>query len=204
MDDDRKAISERVEAQVGARPPEALLDVWTGVRPVDDEGDVYVYGPDEIAERNLTYEVRKYAPGLLLIGSDGGGVGLFVATNVPDPEVVLIDLGAVGTSDGTRAGRLSVLAGEGFRSINPAAEHARTEAAAGPIDVVVTHHPGVKALVEIRKLFHLTLPISALTAADARYPMVVLAGVYHGKYAEAVDQINLRHRCLAVRPHVTA
>ncbi|MET8044662.1 hypothetical protein ABZU25_27805 [Micromonospora sp. NPDC005215] len=203
MDDDRKAISQRVEAQMGVRPPEALLDVWTGVRPVDDEGDVYIYGPDEIADRNLAYEVPEYAPGLLLIGSDGGGDGLFVATNDPDPEVVLIDLGAVGTSDGRRAGRLSVLAAEGFRSIN-SAEDARIEPAAGPIDVLVTHRPGVKALVEIRKLFHLSLPISALTAADAHYPMVVLTDVYYGKYAEAINQVNLRYECLAVRPHVAA
>ncbi|MEU4476401.1 hypothetical protein [Micromonospora sp. NPDC023888] len=203
MDEDRKAISQRVEAQVGVRPPEALLDVWTGVRPVDDDGDVYVYGPDEIAERNLAYEVPEYAPGLLLIGNDGGGDGLFVATNDPDPEVVLIDLGAVGTSDGTRAGRLSVLAAEGFRSID-STEDARLEAAAGPIDVLVTHRPGVKAVMEMRKLLHLSLPISALTAADAQFPMVVLTDVYYAKYGEAISQLNMRYQCLAVRPHVAA
>ncbi|MFG1920189.1 hypothetical protein [Micromonospora sp. NPDC048898] len=184
-------------------PVEALLDVWTGARPVDDEGDVYVYGPDEIAERNLAYEVPEYAPGLLLIGSDGGGRGLFVATNDPDPEVFLIDLGAVGTSDGTSAGRLSVLAAEGFRSID-STEDARLEPADGPIDVLVTHRPGVKAIVEMRKLFHLSLPISAFTAADAHYPMVVLTDVYHAKYGEVINQLNMRYQCLAVRPHVSA
>ncbi|MGC5290450.1 hypothetical protein [Micromonospora sp. DT231] len=202
MEDDRKAISQRVEAQLGVRPPVGLLDVWTGVRPVD-EGDVYVYGPDEIAERNLAYEVSEAAPGLLLIGSDGGGDGLFVATNDRDPEVFLIGLGAVGTSDGRRAGRLSVLVAEGFRSID-STEDARPEAADGPIDVLVTRRPGVKAVVEMRKLFHLSLPISAFTAADAEFPMVLLTEVYNAKYGEAINQVNLRYRCLAVRSHVGA
>ncbi|WP_433126616.1 hypothetical protein ACQPWW_27915 [Micromonospora sp. CA-240977] len=204
MDDDRESIAKQVEAQVGVRPPEALLDVWTGERPVDAAADVSVYGPDEIAERNLTYEISDYAPDLLLIGDDGGGDGLFVATNDPDPEVVLIGLGAVGTSDGTRVGRLSGLVAEGFRSINSAEDVRDAATPTGPIDVLVTHRPGVKALVEIRKLLHLSVPISALTAADAHYPMVVLTDVYHGRYAEAINQVNLRHQCLAVRPHVTA
>ncbi|MEU8289331.1 hypothetical protein AB0C01_33820 [Micromonospora sp. NPDC048905] len=203
MDDDRESLAKQVEAQVGVRPPEALLDVWTGERPVDAAADVSVYGPDEIAERNRTYEIPDYAPDLLLIGDDGGGAGLFVARNDSDPEVVLIGLGAVGTVDGTPAGQLSLLAADGFRSIDSAEDLGDTAASTGPIDVLVTHRPGVRALVEIRKLFHLSLPISALTAADAHYPMVVLTDVHHGRYAEAIAQLNLRHRCLAVRPHVT-
>ncbi|MFG1869064.1 hypothetical protein [Micromonospora arborensis] len=204
MDDDREDIARRVEAQVGVRPPEALLDVWTGARPVDAAADVSLYGPDEIAERILTYEISDYAPELLLIGDDGGGAGLFVARNDPDPEVVLIGLGAVGSDDGTRVGRLSVLVADGFRSMR-SAEDVRAEAApSGPIDVLVTHRPEVKALVEIRRLFHLSLPISALTAADTHYPMVVLTDVYYGRYAEAINQLHVRYQCLAVRPHVTA
>ncbi|MEU7590907.1 hypothetical protein AB0A95_32010 [Micromonospora sp. NPDC049230] len=204
MDDGREQIARRVEAQVGVRPPEALLDVWTGARPVDAAADVSLYGPDEIAERNLTYEISDYAPGLLLIGDDGGGAGLFVARNDPAPEVVLIGLGAVGSDDGTRVGRLSGLAVDGFRSMKSAEDVGDEAAPTGPIDILVTHRPGMKALMEIRRLFHLSLPISALIAADAHYPMVVLTDVYYGKYAEALGQLNLRYQCLAVRPHVTA
>ncbi|MFC7549587.1 hypothetical protein [Plantactinospora sp. GCM10030261] len=122
MTDDREEIARRVEAQVRVRPPAALLDVWTGVRTVDTEAadevvDLALYGPDEIAERNLTYEIAEYAPDLLLIGDDGGGRGLFVAGNDSDPEVVLVGLGAVGSDGGTRIGRLSSLLESGFRAL---------------------------------------------------------------------------------------
>jgi hypothetical protein len=150
VDDDRELLAKRVEAQVGVRPPEALLDVWTGERPVDAAADVSVYGPDEIAERNRTYEIPDYAPDLLLIGDDGGGDGLFIARDDADPGVVIIGLGAVGSVDGTRVGQLSAVAADGFRSINSAGDVGDAAARAGPIDVLVTHQPGVQALVGIR------------------------------------------------------
>ena len=68
-----RSVLDRVEARVGSRPPEALLDVWTGAVSVDGSVDVYLYGPEEIAERNATYEIPAYRPDLLLIGDDGGG-----------------------------------------------------------------------------------------------------------------------------------
>ena len=38
-------------------------------------GDAYVnlWGVEELATMNAAYEVRKYVPGLLIFGSDGGG-----------------------------------------------------------------------------------------------------------------------------------
>jgi hypothetical protein len=200
LEDDRETIARRVEAQVGVRPPEALLDVWTGVRPVDAAGDVSLYGPDEIAERNLTYEVRQYVPDLLLIGDDGGGRGLFVGTNEPDPEVTLIGLGALGSDDGVRVGRFLSLAADGFRPIE-SADVGGGDIPTEPIDILITRHPGTKALVEIRKLLQLSVPISKLAGADAQFPMTVLTDVRYAKYATAISQLNARYGCLAVRPH---
>jgi hypothetical protein len=201
LNEDREAIIRQVEAQVGARPPEALLDVWTGATPVDAAVDVSLYGPAEIAERNLTYEVREYAPHLLLIGDDGGGQGLFVARNKPDPETLLIGLGALGSDGGTPIGRLSSLAADGFRAVHRVGTREGVPVPTGPIDVMITRPPGVKALVEIRKLLRLSLPISKLAGPDVQFPMVVLTNVRYAKYAENISQLNHRYRCLAVRPH---
>jgi hypothetical protein len=103
---------------LGVRPPEALLDIWMGVMSTDSSVDVYLYGPGEIAERNTTYQIPIYTPDLLLIGDDGGGRGLFVARGDPDPELIRIELGAVGSDDGDRLDRLAALAADGFRSIS--------------------------------------------------------------------------------------
>ncbi|GHJ06994.1 hypothetical protein TPA0907_13610 [Micromonospora humidisoli] len=207
MNDDREEIARRVEAQARFRPPEALLDVWTGVRPMtaaEAAVDVSLYSPDEIAERNLTYEVAEYAPDMMLIGDDGGGRGLFVAGGDPDPEVLLIGLGAVGSDSGARIGRLSSLLENDFHALGLADAEEESPVPIDPIDILITHRPGVKAMVEIRRLLHLSLPVGALVGVDARFPMVVLTNVRYARYAEAIDQLNLSHRCLAVRPHIPA
>ena len=116
--DDREDLARKVAAEVGVLPPAALLDVWTDVTPLDVSVDVDLYGPDEISERNTTYEIPIYRPDLLLIGTDGGGRGFFVQRGDPDAEVFRIGLGAVGSDDGTRLGRLATLVTDGFRSIS--------------------------------------------------------------------------------------
>jgi hypothetical protein len=200
-EDGREAIARQVEAQLGARPPETLLDIWTGVTPTDSSVDVYLYGPEEIAERNSTYEIATYRPDLLLIGDDGGGRGLFVPRNDPDPEVFLIGLGAVGSDDGERVGRLAALAADAFRSMGNGDPGGNTSPSTEPIDVLITHRPaaGVKALAEIRRLLGLSVPISQFTDVNADFPMVVLTNVRYPKYEKAITDINRRYGCLAVR-----
>ncbi|MBF9132872.1 hypothetical protein I0C86_28515 [Plantactinospora sp. S1510] len=112
--DDRGDLARRVAAQVGVLPPAALLDIWTDVTPLDVSVDVDLYDPGQISERNTTYEIPIYRPDLLLIGTDGGGRGFFVQRGDPDAEVVRIGLGAVGSDDGTRLGRLAALVTNGW------------------------------------------------------------------------------------------
>ena len=80
-----------------------LRAVWerSNVMVFPDSG-VTLYGTDDIVERNATFEIREYAPGLLLFGDDGGGRGFFVGVDADDVGVVAIDLGAVGSSEGSR------------------------------------------------------------------------------------------------------
>ncbi|ANS79632.1 hypothetical protein SGUI_2236 [Serinicoccus hydrothermalis] len=63
-----------------------------------------IYAPEEVDERNETYEVAGYAPGWVLIGDDSGGGGYLVRRPGPtfDPataragaEVYRMDLGAL-------------------------------------------------------------------------------------------------------------
>ena len=232
MDDDREELARQAQAQLGCRVPDTLLDIWTGHAPADRAADVLVYSPEDIAERNSTYEIPQYRPDLLLIGDDGGGRGLLIARDDPDPDVILMDLGAVGSDDGERIGRLTTLAATGFRSVN--STDAGTAVASGdpgatdsagagpgtadpasgapgtgewpptaPIDILITHRPaaGAKALLEIRRLLGLTVPLSQLTSEAASFPVVALAGVRYAKYEKPFTEINQRHGCLAVRRH---
>ena len=53
----------------------AFLARQTGV-PRDD--GLMIYAPEEVAERNQTYEVAEYLPGHLMVGGDSGGRGILI------------------------------------------------------------------------------------------------------------------------------
>jgi hypothetical protein len=201
--DGREAVVQQVEAELGVRPPDALLDIWTGVTPVNGLADVAVYGPHEIAERNSTYEVQIYRPDLLLIGDDGCGRGLFIVRSEPDPMVIRIGHGAIGSDDGERVGRLSALASDGFRSLPNDHSGGPDSPPTGPIDILLTGRPaaGIKALFDVRRLLGLSMSMSQLTAADAAFPQVLLTNVRYSKYATAISELNERYGCLSTRSH---
>lgn len=94
-------------------PVRALAELWRtcpGGLLLDD--GTTVYGPDDLAERNETFEVAEYAPGWVLVGDDGGGSGYLMRQPGPrhDPaegrataEVFRLGLGAL-TEDVAAAG----------------------------------------------------------------------------------------------------
>ena len=55
-------------------------------------GDTYVmlWRAEELADMNLAYQVEEYAPGLLLIGSDGGGEAFAFDTRTSPWPVVKV------------------------------------------------------------------------------------------------------------------
>lgn len=60
---------------------------------------VRFYAPDEILERNQTYETGKYCPGWLTIGDDGGGRAIVVAPDKWPTPVYLVDHGSMSRAD---------------------------------------------------------------------------------------------------------
>jgi hypothetical protein len=196
---DREQLARQVTERLGARPPDALLDVWTGAAPVDNDS-FSVFGPDEIAGLNADYQIAAFRPDLLLVGSDGD-LGMFVARGEVDPHALLIDVGAVGSDDGIDAGPLSALAASGFRTL-PLDPGPPAEDPTAPVDVLVTGRPdaGAKGLYEIRRVLGSDVPIGDLAGPGAGYPVTVLRAVPYQRYRARIDDLQSRYGCLAVRP----
>ncbi|MFT4265386.1 MAG: DUF4303 domain-containing protein [Nocardioides sp.] len=85
-------------------PNPTVAELWRTTADLSLPDGITVYGPDDIEERNETYEVAEYAPGWSLVGDDSGGRGLLMRATGPgfDPargrdaaEVFLLDLGAL-------------------------------------------------------------------------------------------------------------
>jgi hypothetical protein len=198
-DPDREHVARQVTDRLGVPPPDALLDVWTGAAPVRHESFV-VFGPDEIADLNDSYQVAAWRPDLLLIGAEGD-LGLFVPRGVAEPRVLVIDLGALGSDDGIDAGPLPALVADGFRSLPLDLDPAGPDATA-PVDVLVTGRPdeGVKALYDIRRTLGSDIGVADLAGPAASYPVTVLRAVPYQRYRARIDDLQARYHCLAVRP----
>lgn len=72
-----KAIIKHVEADLDVLFPQEYVDFllqFNGVEgPIGEENYIRLWRVEEIPILNKEYEVEIYAPGFLIIGSDGGG-----------------------------------------------------------------------------------------------------------------------------------
>ncbi len=57
--------------------------------------DIYLYLPELMIERNECYETKKYAPGYITIGDDGGGMAFILELDRQDPEVSIVGHGSM-------------------------------------------------------------------------------------------------------------
>jgi hypothetical protein len=56
-------------------------------------GGISLYGTDDLAERNQTYEIDQYSEGFLLIGDNSGGKGYLMQLGRGESPVYSSDLG---------------------------------------------------------------------------------------------------------------
>lgn len=84
-----------VEAWAGRTLPDHYR-VFLLNHPAGISGDlVLLYGIDNVVERNETYETKKYCPGHVTIGDDGGGNAVVLALDDEVGCVFLVDHGAM-------------------------------------------------------------------------------------------------------------
>lgn len=64
-----------------------------------DEG-VLIYGAEQIAERNQTWETELYAEGYVAVGDDSGGKVLIMLAEAGAKDVWIVDGGSMSPDDG--------------------------------------------------------------------------------------------------------
>ncbi len=87
------AIAES-EKQLGLKLPAEYVDFLKltngGEGFMGKKAYVIFWGVEELASMNQSYEVTKYAPGLLIFGSDGGGEAYGFDTRIPQWPIVQV------------------------------------------------------------------------------------------------------------------
>lgn len=62
-------------------------------------GPVLLYAGEDLIERNEGYETRRYCPGYLSIGDDGGGRAIVVHAALTPPTVFVVGHGSMSEAD---------------------------------------------------------------------------------------------------------
>lgn len=79
--------------------PSAILAFVAQQNSAPRADGLLLYGQEDFAERNNTFEVAEYVPGYLLIGDDSGGRGVLVSCKQPAHPVYICDLGALAAEE---------------------------------------------------------------------------------------------------------
>jgi hypothetical protein len=189
-------------AEFNNKIPDAVTILWQeSDGAFFPETGVVLYSTADITERNTTYEVAEYAPDLILIGDDSGGNGLFMHATAESTEVLKIDFGAIGTTEGfVLAIDLIAWVGQGC-PINADALGTPRETNE-KVDIILEKSPkdGLKGMLLIKQRMSLALNVAQLKEAIEQVPTTLMRSVYYSKYKGACEEINQTQHCLkAVR-----
>ncbi|MCY7717429.1 SMI1/KNR4 family protein [Bacillus altitudinis] len=83
------------EFQLNMLLPHAYKTLLKQTNGCSVEGDVLLYGTEDIVERNKTWEVHHYASGYVAIGDDGGGRVFLMGQAEEEKKVWIVDAGVM-------------------------------------------------------------------------------------------------------------
>ncbi|WP_144531906.1 SMI1/KNR4 family protein [Bacillus pumilus] len=83
------------ESQLNILLPHTLKTLLRKTNGCSIDGDVLLYGTEDIAERNATWEVHHYANGYVAIGDDGGGQVFLMRLAEDEKKVWVVDAGVM-------------------------------------------------------------------------------------------------------------
>ena len=83
------------EFQLNMLLPHAYKTLLKQTNGCSVEGDVLLYGTEDIVERNKTWELHHYASGYVAIGDDGGGRVFLMGQAEEEKKVWIVDAGVM-------------------------------------------------------------------------------------------------------------
>jgi hypothetical protein len=173
-----------------------LLQVSNGLSPHSDTASPCLYDTQALAQFNEVNQIARYLPQLFQIGDDGGGRGIFLSRSPDDTAVYRLDLGALFADEAvTLAPSLPAWIFNNFDLKDRSDRHELEY-----VDVYLVRRPkgGSKALLAIKNLLKLEVPIIELYQALEQLPHRLRHIVRYHQYAELCAAYNQVDDCLAL------
>lgn len=85
----------KVEMELNTQLPSSYKELLQTSNGVATNEGIYIYGTDDILERNAIWKTDDYAPGFISIGDDSGGRVILMRQDVEKEEILIVDSGVM-------------------------------------------------------------------------------------------------------------
>lgn len=170
---------EKVEQELGMKLPKAYKELLRHTNGFLTDDGINIFGTDDIVERNMTYEVKEYAPGYLGVGSDGGDYFFIMVANDEEKEMMKVDSGSMNPKYANiYASDFLVWVNEGAKDyeLESWRKEQEEELHRELCNIVLVKPPkgGAKDLKKIQEVFRIKTSLFDLLKNSKRLPFVIL------------------------------
>ncbi|MFA1509564.1 SMI1/KNR4 family protein [Priestia aryabhattai] len=154
------------------------------------DGGVLIYGTQDIAERNETWEVDKYTSDYVAIGDDGGGNVFLMLQDTEEKTVFVVDSGDMNPTNAT------IIALDFIKWVSNGCliEGAQKQAveSSNTCNIVLIKAPdgGLKDLVNIKKVLGIDISTGDLLRASKNPPFILVEKFPYGKAKKLIEKLG--------------
>lgn len=188
------------QSQLAVQFPNDYAELLRASNGISLNSGGIIYSSGQLVERNMTYEVFQYAPGMLAIGDDGGGKLILISLKLSTSSAVyFVDSGALGAVIPSMANSsLETWANVGFPLQVSTGEESPDF---GDLYLVAIPAEGVKSLLGIKDVLGINLSLLDMNRGTQSLPFLLAARVPFGKYQKRCEKVNRSYGdCVEIRP----
>lgn len=147
-----------------------------------------LYDTESIVEIYRTNQFEKYAPDYLSIGNDNGDRELIMEAEKDACMCGFLDAGAIGTAEPDKWFELVPWIESGCRLLEEKADSAQR----GTVFSVEMPNDKLKFLMDMKKIFALSITTSTLLKEVKELPYIVVKGITGAKAEKLISRTNYR------------
>ncbi|MED4070060.1 SMI1/KNR4 family protein [Priestia endophytica] len=162
------------------------------------DDSLFIYGTEDIKERNEAWEVDEYASGYISIGDDGGGNVFLMLQNEDEKEVLVSDSGDM------NPGHATIATLDFIKWVNNGcvSETEREPIIEPPntcnIVLAKTPNGGLKDLIELKNVLGLEISAADLLKGSKKPPYILAEKFPYGKAKKRIEKLGPIGRVLNI------
>jgi hypothetical protein len=185
-----EVVIQETENRLEVNLPNDYKELLRQTNGLSIDGGLFIYGTEDIVERNNTWEVDKYAPGTIAIGDDGGGNVFLMYTKQNEKEVLAVDCGDMNPNHAVMiTPDFSKWVNDGFIGSTENNLVATTPDSC-KIVLVTAPREGLKGLVKIKGVLGIEISPGELLKASKHPPYTLIESYPYGKAMMLIEKLG--------------